>query len=88
MKIRAGFVSNSSSSSFVLDASKLTAEQIAKIDNHSEEGAKLNIMWADDAWGVTHVGGTILLGTTMDNFDMEYFLEAIGATGAIVNHCK
>lgn len=40
MKIRAGFVSNSSSSSFVINKSKLTEEQIYKILNYDSESKK------------------------------------------------
>ena len=84
MKISSGFVSNSSSSSFILDKKKLSGEQIDKIINHSEEGEKLNIMWADDAWGVHDREDTIILSTTMDNFDMHEFLTQIGALDSII----
>ena len=82
MKFRAGFVSNSSSSSFVLDATKLTVEQLAKVINHAEEGD-------NDAWRVEVKGTIVLLGTSMDNFDMDEFLEKIGvADDAIVSRFK
>jgi hypothetical protein len=37
MKVRLGFVSNSSSSSFILDKSKLTPEQLESVYHHAEQ---------------------------------------------------
>ena len=37
MRVRLGFVSNSSSSSFVLDKSKLTPEQLESVLHHAEQ---------------------------------------------------
>lgn len=37
MKVRLGFVSNSSSSSFILDKTKLTPEQLESIYHHAEQ---------------------------------------------------
>ena len=41
MKVRNGFVSNSSSSSFVIDKKYLTDEQIGKILNYHEEATRM-----------------------------------------------
>lgn len=41
MKIRSGFVSNSSSSSFVLDKDMMTEEQIELVKNYREYGPKI-----------------------------------------------
>lgn len=69
MKIRLGFVSNSSSSSFVVQLSKITAEQLESILNHQEVAGF-------DAWNLTQTKYTIEGTTGMDNFDMlEYLLE-------------
>ena len=44
MKIRNGFVSNSSSASFVIDLTKTTPEQLKMIKNHIKAAFK----WAED----------------------------------------
>ena len=79
MKHRNGFVSNSSSCSFVICKKDLTDTQIAKIHNHIEEGEKLG-MYANehDAWNIRDRGGALKLSTNMDNFDMTTFLKRIG----------
>lgn len=41
MKLRTGFVTNSSSSSFTIAKSNLTADQIDKIKNHIEAAKEL-----------------------------------------------
>ena len=104
MKIRNGFVSNSSSSSFVVKKSELTAMQIEAIHNHIEVDSWLheaslrsqaqvlldndlsiedtctreNSNSEYDAWGVRETDDEIILETTMDNFDMRWFLGMIG----------
>lgn len=78
MKIRQGFVSNSSSSSFVIPMSALTPEQLDKIHNHIEEGKNLGMECCreSDAWNIKEA--SLSLSTNMDNFDMYHFLQAIG----------
>lgn len=78
MKIRHGFVSNSSSSSFIIPLALVTAEQIEQIQNHSALGAEMDIDYAEDAWTI-EVTSTVIRGwTSMDNFDMEAFFRRIG----------
>lgn len=82
MKIRTGFVSNSSSSSFVIARSALTDEQVGLIRYHVHAAAHGLIPGpADpyrDAWEIT-VTETMVHGETyMDNFDMYDFLRRIG----------
>jgi len=72
MKIRLGFVSNSSSSSFVVQLSKITAEQLEKILNHREVSGEF------DAWDLTKTKTEIEGTTNMDNFDMLEYLMEIG----------
>lgn len=55
MKIRATFVSNSSSSSFVIDTTKITKEQFDKIVNHIKHAKYIveNVETEKDEWGST-----------------------------------
>jgi hypothetical protein len=99
MKTRTGFVSNSSSSSFVLDKALLSATQVDEIKRHGEiskerysitptetYGKTLSegLGWCDP-WYVKETESTLTVGTFMDNFCMERYLELIGAKAAIVS---
>ena len=67
MKIRTGFVSNSSSASFTVALDKLTWDQIHKLCAFTEDG-----------WGI-YIDGTDLHGfTIMDNGALGDFLEELG----------
>lgn len=94
MKIRTGFVANSSSSSFVLDKSKITDDQLKAVLNHiSYTREHFNVQedypapyledgfWCGDMdWWILDNSGEPFLGgyTYMDNFDMGRFFEKIG----------
>ena len=91
MKIRHGFVSNSSSSSFVLYKPKMTKKQINSVKNHMEywneiedSEAKFLIYtrWLKnddmDAWEVTENDHNLTVETSMDNFNMEELFRHIG----------
>ena len=80
MKIRNGFVSNSSSSSFVIPKDKLTEEQIQLIFDHSHEAEKhaeyFDFGNSDDYWSISESEYYISGYCIMDNFDMyEYLIE-------------
>jgi len=84
MKIRNGFVSNSSSSSFVIKKDSITPFQIELIRNHMEIGKRFDIYqsWRSDdsfdEWAISEDDMEIRGSTIIDNFDMDAFLEKIG----------
>ena len=87
MKIRNGFVSNSSSSSFIINRHKINEKQLEQIINHIEVSQELNkknhyglfdYNDVEDSWNVDIKEDTIQVSTFMDNFSMLDFLKAIG----------
>jgi hypothetical protein len=85
MKIRQGFVSNSSSSSFVILKRNLTEHQIQLIKDHYEvcsqlsaQGSRLALYCKeDDIWEIRETDFTIEGQTWMDNFSMNDYLSLI-----------
>jgi len=81
MKIRNGFVSNSSSSSFVIPLDMLTEIQISAIWNHLQESNIHCSYYEFDAcdeynqWNIEQDDYYIKGYTNMDNFDMHTYLE-------------
>jgi hypothetical protein len=78
MKIRKGFVSNSSSSSFMIEKDFLTSEQIDKIKRHAELGPQYNEPYSDDPWQITETNHCLKGDVSMNNFDMDSFMKKIG----------
>lgn len=78
MKIRNGFVTNSSSSSFLISKKILDEDQIYAIRNHGEIGEELGLSYAEDAWGIDENDDYISGSTYMDNFDMAELLGILG----------
>lgn len=83
MKIRTGFVSNSSSSSFIVKKAQITALQLSYIYDHIEHARNV-LQWsgidAADEWVVYEEGENVHITTSMDNFDMHDFLLSIGVS--------
>jgi hypothetical protein len=74
MKIRQGFVSNSSSSSFTIPLKDISAWQLQMIEKHSEIARALGGYDYEDAWDINIEGAVVSGRTFMDNFDMHHFL--------------
>lgn len=86
MKVRNGFVSNSSSSSFIISKQYLYQEQIDKIRNHIEENNKvyetgevpgLDLAYDDDYWSIDENEYNVSGSTFMDNFSMYSFFKYV-----------
>ena len=86
MKVRIGFVSNSSSSSFVIERDCLSDNQVIVIENHIKAcmaytPENKDWGWCNDdgnAWTITVVPTQVAGYTNMDNFDMKHLLKEIG----------
>ncbi len=65
MKVKMGFVSNSSSSSFIVRKAYLSEEEIGRIKDHTD----------DCPWRILDMGSVLVGYTSMDNFDMKVFVE-------------
>jgi len=71
MKTRSGFVSNSSSSSFIINREHISDFQIDKLEQHEKVCGKY------DAWTIQINNDFVIGKTDMDNFDMDEYLEYI-----------
>lgn len=72
MKIRNGFVSNSSSSSFVIGLSHLNDEQIGKLMQYTD------LRPDGDGWELEMKTDYLKGYTVMDNGDMIQFMNELG----------
>ena len=82
MKIRQGFVSNSSSSSFMIYVQHLTGNQLNQIlaNDYTDQGD-----YQDDRWSVSVEGSKVIGYTSMNNYHMDTFFEKIKVPKEVIN---
>lgn len=82
MKIKSDFITNSSSSSFIISKTNLTKKQIWLIHNHIEVGMIIANEQGrteyESPWEITETKNEIKCSTSMDNFDLKWYLREIG----------
>lgn len=78
MKMKLDFVTNSSSSSFIILKENLTELQMLLIRNHIEAATMFDPHIYKQAWIIAETDTEMNGRTSMDNFDMMWFLEMIG----------
>lgn len=84
MKTRHGFVSNSSSASFIIKKKGLPIAVINAIKNHWQyandhhfHNIQSSYVSEHDKWHIDETDEAIMGDTVMDNFDMQQFLEEL-----------
>jgi hypothetical protein len=78
MKAKIDFVTNSSSSSFIILKENLTELQMNLIRNHIQAAKMFGASIYEHPWSLDETEDKINGSTLMDNFDMAWFLEIIG----------
>ena len=86
MKYRKDFVTNSSSSSFIIAKKCLAEDQLEAIRKHEILGEKLGIDYSHtDPWRIEENEDFITGYTDMDNFSFEEFFEKIGVNSKSIH---
>jgi hypothetical protein len=84
MKLRFGFVSNSSSCSFIIPMKSISGLQLKAIIDHEE----IKSVESNNAWRVDIGGEYVQVSTDMDNFDMHAFLLEIGVSESLIKRVE
>lgn len=84
MKIRNDFVTNSSSSSFIISKKHLDEDQIEAIRQHDILGKKLGMLSTKFYWDINENEDFISGYTDMDIFSMYDFLQEIGVSDRFI----
>ena len=92
MKFRTGFVSNSSSASFIVDASELSDFEIFLIEHHGEcsrffHALDKNFPRCDPGeewWIHDHGDGSLSGGTDMTNYNLKAYCARIGVDPTLI----
>lgn len=79
MKLRFGFVSNSSSSSFVIKVKDITGKQLAEILTNDYTDQPFG-----DSWDIECNKCVVKGSVFMDNYSMRKFLDKIGVNPDVV----
>lgn len=78
MKVRLGFVSNSSSASFVISLLEVTQDQLKKIKAYADDPEPNERGYNDGGWRISTNRVYVQGHTMMDNGAMSAFLKKIG----------
>lgn len=80
MKTRIGFVSNSSSCSFIIKKADLTQSQEYIVENYQECALKSTEAYPDEVndWTMYEYANYYNFRTFMDNFSLNEFFESMG----------
>lgn len=92
MKIKIDYITNSSSSSFIIARHKISETQLVLIKEHIEVASMLTKLDPDlnfgwfDSWQISINEDTVEGSTSMDNFDMLAFLNVIGISSEDIEY--
>ena len=77
MKMRMGFVSNSSSSSFIVNVQDIYGKKIKTREHLNKLIDEIKVTAENNEWSFNVYRGYLLFSTRMDNFDMREYLDEI-----------